>query len=425
MPVWYEDATVVDRSDLIVVGHLKENSIGYLAHPNTAAEDQILMGYSQQSGISNAAPYPLRWEHPAILVISEVIKGKSTNHEIPIIIGQGLDVVYGRDARDDEMEGFNPASRKDYPKNFVRLFEKQYSSMIWPDLPVVDDARKDYVWFLSRGGGAGTMGDTNALGVMCRQDIQPEAMKGYFEAYLSDHREEAVKAYADEHPEVAFRAQRWLDRLATTREWEGVKAIKDPQAKARAMATYMRETTAPKGAGMLYTELREEVPKLGADAVPELIEVLRAGMTNGEDLNLPVLILYGIGKPAAPAVPVLCELLQNPGKTAQYYICSALKSAEDPKAIPFVRPILKLPDMQAATEAAVALEAMGDKDSFDAIAALLPHLKPVRSSMDEMHLRELLKVLHSMDKERAAPIVKRYLDDPDMAESRDFLNPGN
>jgi len=81
--------------------------------------------------------------------------------------------------------------------------------------------------------------------------------------------------------------------------------------------------------------------------------------------------------------------------------------------------------MQAATEAAEALEAMGDKDSFDAIAALLPQLKPVRSNMDELFMHDLLKVLHSMDKERAAPIVKRYLEDPAFAASRDFLNPGN
>ncbi len=418
-----EDATKVDRSELIVVGHLKEDSIGYVAYPNTAAEDQMILEQARQDGNSNPVFYPMRWEHPAILVVSEVIKGRSTNHEIPIIIGQGLDVVYGRSPRDDEMEFFVPAFRKEYPKNLVRLFESQGSTEIFPETPVIEDARKDYIWFLSRGAGAGQMGDTNALGIMCGQDIQAAAMKGYFEAYLSDHREEAVKAYADEHPEVAFEAQRWLDGLVTTREWESVKAIKDPQAKAKKMAAYMREATAPKGAGMLYRELREEMPKLGADAVPELIEVLRAGMTNGEDLNLPVLILCSIGRPATPAVPVLCELLEKSGKTSQYYICSALKTAADPKAIPFVRPILKLADMQAATEAAEALEAMGDKDSFDAIAALLPRLHPTRGSMDLEQLVDLLKVLHSMDKERAAPIVKPYLDDPDVAVWRDLLDP--
>jgi len=417
---------VVDRSELIVVGHLKENSIQYVPHPSTAAEDQMMAEDAQRYGISNVAHYPFSWEHHAILVVSEVIKGESTNAEIPIIIDYGLDVVFGRDARDGELEEIGGA-RREYPTNFVRIFQRQGSTMIFPETPVVEDASKDYIWFLRLGEGFASerMGETNSLGVMGEQDIQPVNMKGYFESFLPDDRVDSVKAYAAAHPEVADRVQRWLDRLATTAEWEAVKAIEDPQAKARRMAAYMRETTAPKGAGMLYGELRQEMPKLGADAVPELIEVLRAGMTNGENLNRPVLILFDIGRPAAPAVPVLCELLQKPGKTFQYYICSALKTAGDPKAIPFVRPILKLPDMQAATEAAEALEAMGDKDSFDAIAALLPQLKPVRSNMDELFMHDLLKVLHSMDKERAAPIVKRYLEDPAFAASRDFLNPGN
>ena len=66
------------------------------------------------------------------------------------------------------------------------------------------------------------------------------------------------------------------------------------------MAVYLRKATAPSGAGELNRPLREEMPKLGSNAVPVLMEVIRAGMANGEDLNKPVLILSDIGKPAQP-----------------------------------------------------------------------------------------------------------------------------
>lgn len=205
--------------------------------------------------------------------------------------------------------------------------------------------------------------------------------------------------------------------LEIAKEWETVKALKEPKAMAERMTIYLRQATWPVGYnGEFYTEMRERMPKLGADAVSPVVDVLRAGMKGGEDLNLPVLILYSIGKPAQPAVPVLLELLSNPGKTSRYYICSALKTAADKSAIPFVRPMLKVDDMQTAVEAAEALGAMGDKESFDSIAALLPKLKPVRSSMDVLRMNDLLTVLEKMNGQSAEPILNRYFADPAWAE---------
>jgi len=146
------------------------------------------------------------------------------------------------------------------------------------------------------------------------------------------------------------------------------------------------------------------------------VDVLRAGMKTGEDLNLPVLILYGIGKPAQPAVPTLLELIEKPGNTSRYCICSALKTTADKKAIPFVRPMLKVDDMQTSVEAAQALETIGDKESFESIAALLPKLKPVRSSMDVLWMNDLLTVLAQMNRQAAEPILNRYFADPAWAE---------
>ena len=185
--------------------------------------------------------------------------------------------------------------------------------------------------------------------------------------------------------------------LAVATEWEAIKALKEPKAMAERMAAYLRGATWPKGYhGEFYSELRQRIPKLGADAVSPVVEVLRATMKADEDSNFPVLILCAIGKPAQPAVPLLLELLQKPGKTSQYYICAALRTAGDPQAIPSIRPLLRSGDMQIAVEAAAALGALGDKESFDAIATL------VWKEKDSIRLRALLSALHQLDSERAA-----------------------
>lgn len=210
--------------------------------------------------------------------------------------------------------------------------------------------------------------------------------------------------------------------LAVAKEWEAVKALKDPKAMAERMAVYLRQVTWPRGYdGEFYRELRERMPKLGADAVSPVVEVLRAGMKEGEDLDLPVLILYDIGRPAQPAVPVLLELLQKPGKTFPYYICSALRTAGDPQAIPAIRTLLGSGDIQAEIEAAGALADMGDKQSFDTIATLLPKVEAGRS--DKMH--DLLSALYRIDAQKAAPFVEQQLNNPAWAKSLDFIKPAN
>ena len=187
--------------------------------------------------------------------------------------------------------------------------------------------------------------------------------------------------------------------LAVATEWEAIKALKDSKVMAEKMTAYLREATWPKGYhGEFYRELRERMPKLGADAVSPVVEVLRATMKAGENSNFPVLILAGIGKPAQATVPLLLELLEKPGKTSRYYICAALRAAGDPQAIPAIRLLLSPDDMQTAVEAAGALAALGDKQSFDAVAALLWKVKAERKDQ----LGELLSTLHKMDSEKAA-----------------------
>src|SRR5947208_2374335 len=70
----YEDWDVVERSQLIVVGRLKPESIERVPHSHKPDE-----------GAS--------WEHHALLLVDEVLKGKVVVKEMPVVIHYGLDPV--------------------------------------------------------------------------------------------------------------------------------------------------------------------------------------------------------------------------------------------------------------------------------------------------------------------------------------------
>jgi hypothetical protein len=399
------DAEAVGQAELIVVGHLKENSIQF-DPPREIKLERISSPYE-----TNFVPTWSSWEYHATLLVSEVIKGQCGSNSIPIILPYGLEPIVGGYVNHDGLMMDIRQGNTNYPTNVVQIVILPGSQVVFPIKPLVEDVSKDKIWFLSRGNGipGEKRYTTNDLSVMdCL--IQPLNLEEYYKLYLGPDPETALKSYAVDHPELAYRIQRWLDGLAFKAKWEAILKIQDPVAKA---AAFVRLPGGPP---------RSEMAKLGAAAVPELIKMIHAGITNGEDLDQPVLILYDIGKPAQPAVPVLLELLENPGKTSRYYICSALKTTADKSAIPFLRPMLKVDDMQTAVEAAQALEALGDKESFDSIAVLLPKLNP-QMNMAGSKMRDLLNVLVQMDQQAADPIIKRYLADPAWAKEREFMRP--
>lgn len=185
-------------------------------------------------------------------------------------------------------------------------------------------------------------------------------------------------------------------------------------------ATRCVPSGSPKGYKSAFrVELRHRLAELGRHAVPVLIDVVKNAKPD-ERLNGAVLILYDIGAAARPAVPLLCELLESPRNTSRYYVLSALRTAGDPAAIPYVRPMLEVADTQVAANAATTLAAFGDRESFDAIAAVLP-LKFQRD--DLVHVRDLLHALHALDPKRAGPLIERVANDPAFASARDFLVP--
>lgn len=209
---YFEDEVIVQRSELIAVAHLKENSIQYIPH-----KSEPLGGNW--------------WEYNATLVIAEIIKGKSETNEIPITIHYGLDPIVGGYVSNNVFMMNVRGNKKDYPTNLIQIFDTGNSAMSLK--PIVEDASKDNIWFLRRLGGdlGREPASTNNLGILDPEDVQPLKLRGYFETYLSQNPEDAVKSYVATHPEFAGRAQRFLSHLEVQR----ILIIDDPAARFEAL----------------------------------------------------------------------------------------------------------------------------------------------------------------------------------------------
>jgi hypothetical protein len=209
--------------------------------------------------------------------------------------------------------------------------------------------------------------------------------------------------------------------LEQRRRWEVIQAMKDPAERARQMAAYLLPHTAPKG----YADsvnLRKAIREIGPEAVPALVEVLETAKQR-DKLRTTVLALYDIGSTSPetlrPAVPALCKLLANPGPNSPYYILSPLKAAADPQAIPHVRPMLQHKSKQVRGQAARALAAMRDRESFDPIAALIENPPNPKDRLG--YTLELARSLFELDPVRARPIIEQIETNPGNAGLHDFI----
>ena len=139
----YEDATVVGRSELIVVAHLKENTIQYVPHKKKPHE-----GASQ--------------EHHAVLVITEVLKGTCDRREIPIIIHYGLTPIVGGYVKRKSFMIDRRRGDKAYPKDVIEIV----ATGKWHGPPpLVKDVRNNHLWFLRRRSGFCVISAAGLVGV--------------------------------------------------------------------------------------------------------------------------------------------------------------------------------------------------------------------------------------------------------------------
>jgi hypothetical protein len=242
----YEDATVVERSELIVVAHLKAGSIEYVPHKKTHPE----------AGAS--------WEHHATLVIGEVLKGKCAEKEIPITIHYGLDPLVGGYFKNDNHEFNFRGGKTDYPKDIIEIFDTGNSVHSFSSL--VKDARDDNLWFLRRIGGIyGTEPGTGNYGIVDPEDIRPIDWKEYCLAYLSDNPEKMIREYVQKNPDKKERAKRYLDHL----EVQQILKIEDPKQRYERLLPFFlsRQTW------NLKSEARDGIVSCGATAGEKLKDI--------------------------------------------------------------------------------------------------------------------------------------------------------
>lgn len=241
----YDDATVMQRSNLIVIGRIQRGSITYVLH-------------------KRKKPYQGRsWEHHAVLVIDQVLKGTLKKQTLPIVIHYGLTPVVGGHVARKEFSIDLRSLRKNYPKEIIEILDTGSSGVSFT--PLVKDAGKDNIWFLRKGlPGLGGRTSAGKHGIRDPEDVRPLALKDYFLAYLAPNPENAIRAYLKLHPDM-IQGRRFLDHMEVRR----ILKIKDLRRRARRLVFYFKR----RHTWNSQPEAREALGGCGQAAGPELVRL--------------------------------------------------------------------------------------------------------------------------------------------------------
>jgi len=375
-----EDAVLVERSELVVIGHLKSDSIKYVPHQREKNEGRS-------------------WEHHAVLAVTEILKGRLDEKEIPIVIHYGLDPYIGGRCPKDGGKINIHASQKNFPKDRIEILDTGNSSRSLK--PLVEDAGKDNIWFLQkRSGRYGRQEGWGKFGIADPEDLQPILLKDYFLACLAKEPEKAIKEQLKKEPHLVKRVEDYLIYA----EFQRILSISDPNEKAVRLCRYISPGMAPRNYRGRYNWLvRKHLRELGELAVKPLIAIL-AKAEPRHKLDTVVLTIFDIGRPAKPAVPYLLKMLEQKSRTNTYYILSALQTTGDLTAVDSVRPFLADEDIQVRAQAAETLAWIGDTDSFDRIVAAIPE---EISDQKAHYVKDMCDALYRLDPARARPIIRK------------------
>lgn len=375
-----EDAVLVERSELIVIAHLKADSIKYVLHK-----------HEKNEGMS--------WEHHAVLAVTEVLKGKLDEKEMAIVIHYGLDPYIGGYYLKDGKTYRIFAGDSSFPKDRIVIRDTGNSAVSFE--PLVEDAGKDNIWFLQRRSGRyGRKSENGRFGIADPEDLQPISMKGYILACLTEQPEKAIKEQLRKEPHLAKRVEDYL----VYAEFQRVLSISDPNEKAVRLCRYISPGMAPKNyRGRYDSHIRIHLGELGDCAVEPLVDILAKADPRNR-LNTVVLTLCDIGKPAKPAVPHLLRMLQQESRTSTYYILAALQTTGDLTVVDSVRPFLADENMQVRSQAAETLAWLGDVDSFECIVAAIPE---EIGDQKAHYVKDMCGALYRLDPARARPIIKK------------------
>lgn len=197
--------------------------------------------------------------------------------------------------------------------------------------------------------------------------------------------------------------------LKNAAAWRKALALRDKHRKAMLLAAYLFKKTSPPGdKGTYFHRVRDELPKLGAAAVPPLVELMEDPNLRSEyGMNTAVLVCHDIGKAAAAAVPALVKLLDGPGPPSHYYILGALQEIGDRTTVPAVRPFLNSADSQTRTCAAITLCIFLDLESADAIAKVaFDHAGDPNGPGEAVRIAE---ALGAMDRSAGMVLIEKLL----------------
>jgi hypothetical protein len=334
-----------------------------------------------------------------VLAVTEVLKGKLDKKVIPIVIHYGLDpYIGGYSLKDGKKYGIF-AGASDSPKDRIAIRDTGNSH--WSPKPLVEDAGKGNIWFLQRRSGRyGRKSENERLGIADPEELQPISLKDYFLACLAKEPEKAIKEQLRKEPHLAKRVEDYLIYA----EFRRVLSISDPNEKAVHLCRYIAPGLGPKNyRGRYDSHIRRHLRELGDCAVEPLVDIL-AKAKPGHRLNMVVLTLYDIGKPAKPAVPHLVRMLQQKSRTSTYYILAALQTTGDLTVVDSVRPFLADEDMQVRAQAAETLAWLGDVDSFERIVTAIPE---EIGDQNAHCIKDMCGALYGLDPARARPIIKR------------------
>lgn len=284
------DLELAQRAELIVVAHIRAESIVYVPH-------QVADGEG------------MNWEHHATLVITEVVKGTYTQKELPIIIHYGLDpmVEIGRD-----VHMFSDKNIKKYitPATPVALYDHPGEM----SGEYVDDICKDQIWFLQQKdpdyftGGDSIHGDTvGAPGIWDPEDVQPPYLKPFFAALLTGHPEEKIKEFTGGESPLAIRSRNYLEDLKIK------EILKEPDAAKRAdlLLPYFLFTD-ERRKGPTQSEAAFQLWKsCGEAGAARLVPVFRDPVYSAMQFDI-----MGVWSSAQyrEAIPILIDLLKSENK---------------------------------------------------------------------------------------------------------------
>lgn len=266
----FEDETVVERSELIIVGHIKADTLTFSEYA---------------TGVTHAK-----------LVVTEVLKGQYDDKELPIVIHYGLTPIVGgylkQKGRMIDVRGFN----NDYPKDNIEIYDTASGPA-----RLMEDARQDAIWFLrKRIGTLGREPENGDYGIADPQDLSRLEWKEYYLCYLSKNSADAVRKYAAEHPKGATRAKRYLDHL----EVQEILKIKDPKERSEKLLPFF----ASRATWNMKFEAEDGIlscGKVGAEELKRLFSDPQYSRPRNDILDLWGKMEY------KEAVPLVIELLKK------------------------------------------------------------------------------------------------------------------